>query len=169
MKDPIENIVWRDAVDLTANWWNPNRVFKQEFKLLEHSLLSTGWLQPILISPSDTIIDGFHRWRLTQDSKKVNARWGGRLPCATLELDEPEAMAMTVRINRAKGSHSALDLSVLVTKLREEHNRPMEWVTKELGMTEEEVELLSSGDIFKARKINQWVYSKAWYPVAPTS
>lgn len=162
--DPIDSIVWRDAVDLKANWWNPNRVFKSEFRLLEHSLLSTGWIQPVLVTPEDMVIDGFHRWRLSQDSPKVIARWAGRVPTAVLDLDEAQAMAMTVRVNRAKGSHLALDMSHLVRTLLNEHQRSVPWVMQELGMSEEEVELLSGGDIFKARKINEWVYSQAWYP-----
>ena len=84
--DPIDNIEWREASTLQANYWNPNRVHKPELKLLEHSLLSTGWIQPILINKNGMVIDGFHRWRLSQDSEAVKARYGGKLPVAVLPI-----------------------------------------------------------------------------------
>ena len=56
--DPINNIEWRKASDLNANDYNPNMVFDQELKLLERSILSTGWVQPILVDADDNIIDG---------------------------------------------------------------------------------------------------------------
>ena len=61
MLDPINNIQWILASDLNGNDYNPNVVFTPELKLLERSLLKTGWVQPILISKDKIIIDGFHR------------------------------------------------------------------------------------------------------------
>lgn len=47
-KDPIDTIVWTPAEELHPNDWNPNRVLTAELVLLERSLLSTGWIQPVL-------------------------------------------------------------------------------------------------------------------------
>jgi len=80
MKDPINRIEWRDAASLEANNWNPNVVFTPELRLLERSILLTGWTQPILITADGLIIDGFHRVRLALDSRAILERYGGKLP-----------------------------------------------------------------------------------------
>lgn len=73
MKHPIDSIEWIDAELLTANDYNPNVVLRHEFRLLEHSLLKNGWIQPILVTQDNVIIDGFHRVTLAKTSKKVKA------------------------------------------------------------------------------------------------
>lgn len=164
MNDPINAIEWRKADELRANYWNPNRVHKQELRLLEHSLLTTGWIQPLLANRNGIIIDGFHRWRLSCDSKKVQARYKGLVPVAVLDVGDDEAMAITVRINRAKGTHVAVEMHRLVAALLTEHDWTVEQVAKEIGATKDEVELLARDGVFEAKGIAQWAYSKAWYP-----
>jgi ParB-like nuclease family protein len=103
--DPVDNIEWRLASSLNANDYNPNVVFSPELRLLELSLVRTGWVQPILITRADaTIIDGFHRVRLAQDSKPLMAKYQGMVPCAVLAIERADAMMLTIRMNRAKGS-----------------------------------------------------------------
>lgn len=164
MTDPIDAIAWVDGASLRANHWNPNRVHKPELRLLEHSLLTTGWIQPILANPTGLIIDGFHRWRLSQDSKVVRERWAGRVPVATLDVDDATAMAITVRINRAKGSHVAVEMHRLVHDLLTVHGWDREQVAKEIGATLHEVDALAQEGVFAAKGIKQWAYSQAWYP-----
>ena len=48
-------------------------------------------------------IDGFHRWTLSLRSERLKGKYNGDVPCCLLNTDLPEAMLMTVRINRAKG------------------------------------------------------------------
>lgn len=164
MTDPIDKITWIPTGDLSANWWNPNRVHKAELRLLERSLLTTGWIQPILANPAGLIIDGFHRWRLSQDSKQVKARWKGKIPVAILDVDEPTAMAITVRINRAKGTHVAVEMHRLVHSLLTDHGWEIQQVAQEIGASREEVEILAQDGLFAAKKVSQWAYSQAWYP-----
>ena len=164
MEDPISSIKWINAGELKSNYWNPNRVHKQELKLLEHSLLSTGWIQPVLANKNGIIIDGFHRWRLTQDSAKVKARWGGLLPVATLDVEDDVAMAITVRINRAKGTHVAVEMNKLVHALLVQYGWTREEVAKEIGGTLQEVDLLAQDGVFAMKGIAKWAYSQAWYP-----
>ncbi|KWW97370.1 Immunoglobulin-binding regulator (plasmid) [Carbonactinospora thermoautotrophica] len=163
-EDPLNHIQWVPAEDLDANAWNPNRVHKPELRLLEHSLLTTGWIQPILANPDGLIIDGFHRWRLSQDSKAVRARWNGRVPVAVLDVDRPTAMLMTIRINRAKGTHVAVCMSAIVRELIEDHGYDPQQIAKEMGATVDEVNLLAQDGVFAARGISNWAYSPAWYP-----
>lgn len=134
-KDPISRIEWRKARDLQANGYNPNVVFTPELKLLERSILKTGWVQPILITPKGTIIDGFHRHRLAQDSKKLLEKYSGLVPCAVLDIDESQAMILTIRMNRAKGTHIAVRMSEIVHKLIDEYNLPPEQIAQEIGAT----------------------------------
>lgn len=167
--DPIDSIRWIPADTLDPNTWNPNRVHLAELRLLERSLLSTGWLQPILVNPERLIIDGFHRWRLSQDSDAVRARWKGRVPVAVIDVDRPTAMQMTIRINRAKGTHVAVEMSHIVRELIHEHGVPREVIAAEIGGTKEEVDLLAQEGVFAAKQIHKHAYSKAWYPKAEPS
>ena len=162
--DPISKIEWREASSLKANYWNPNRVHKPELKLLEHSLLSTGWIQPILVNKNGMVIDGFHRWRLSQDSEAVKARYGGKLPVAVLPVEDDVAMAITVRINRAKGTHAAVEMHKLVEALVNDFGWSREQIAQEIGAHKNEVDLLLQDGVFKAKDIKNWAYSKAWYP-----
>ncbi|WP_198428778.1 ParB N-terminal domain-containing protein [Nocardia bovistercoris] len=163
-ENPIDHIQWIPADTLDPNVWNPNRVHKPELRLLERSLLSTGWIQPLMVSRERIIIDGFHRWRLSQDSAAVRKRWRGRVPVAVLDVDRPTAMLMTIRINRAKGTHAAIEMSAIVRELLETHHMDPAQIAQEIGGTRAEVDLLAQEDVFAARGINKWAYSPAWYP-----
>lgn len=162
---PIEIVQWRDPDSLSANFWNPNRVKKQEFRLLERSILENGWIQPLLITTDDIIIDGFHRWRLAQDSKAIREFEPRGVPCAVLDIPEDEAMAVTVRINRAKGASVAVEMHHLVARLRGQFGWDRERVAKAIGATPTEVDLLAQDGVFAAKDIANWKYSAAWYPV----
>lgn len=162
--DPICRIEWVKAATLKPNGWNPNVVFKAELTLLETSILRTGWVQPVLISRDSLIIDGFHRWCLTTNSKLLLARYGGLLPCSRLDVGEAEAKMLTVRINRAKGSHVAVRMGDLVQQLINDHGCSREEVAAGIGANLDEVDLLYQNSIFKARNLENAPYSKAWYP-----
>lgn len=165
MKDPIGNIEWIEAEGLRANSYNPNVVFGPELKLLERSILLTGWVQPILVTPERTIIDGFHRWRLSCESTALRKRYAGRCPCVVLPVSRAQAMVMTVRMNRAKGSHVAVRMSALVRALIDEHGLDRQEIADEIGATMAEVELLYQESVFAAKNSKDYSYSKAWYPI----
>jgi len=166
--DPVLHIRWYPAADLNANAWNPNAVLKSELRLLETSIVRTGWIQPILISPARTIIDGYHRWRLSQESKALLKRYRGQVPCAVLDCSEAEAKMLTVRINRAKGTHVAVRLAELVQQLIDDHGLLPEEVAAGIGADLGEVDLLYQNSIFKARNLAEAPYSRAWYPAEGT-
>lgn len=164
MNDPIGNIKWLEAASLNANDYNPNVVFTPELRLLERSLLLTGWVQPVLVSKDLTIIDGFHRSRLAQDSERLRARYAGKVPCAVLEVSRSQAMMLTIRMNRAKGSHVALRMSEIVRELIDVHSCDPQEVAIEIGATKDEIDLLYQDGVFKMKNIAGYAYSKAWYP-----
>ena len=162
---PISNIQWVDVTKLKANDYNPNVVFSKEMELLKLSILKNGWIQPILVTHEYVIIDGFHRASLAKADKKVNALTGGKVPVVIMELNEPERMLLTIRINRAKGSHVAIKMSDLIKKVVNDYGMPIEEICRQIGATKDEVELLLMDDVFKKFDITKETkYSKAWVP-----
>lgn len=162
--DPISNVQWLPADKLVANNWNPNVVFTPELRLLEHSILKQGWVQPVLVNPDLMIIDGFHRWRLSIDSAGIKKKYGGLVPCCIIELSKPEAMLLTIRINRAKGSHMATQMSAIVHELIDDHHYDPQMLAAEIGATKDEIDLLYQDGVFKKKNIKDYKYSRAWYP-----
>lgn len=162
--EPVEAIQWIAATDLKANHYNPNRVMNAEMNLIERSILKTGWIQPILVNKNNIIIDGFHRWTLSQVSQALKEKYHGKVPCAVLDVSDVEAMVITVRINRAKGTHLAFRMSEYVREIVEKHGRPMDELAKDIGATFEEVQLLMKSDMFEHKDVENWAYSEAWFP-----
>lgn len=148
---------------LTANTYNPNVVFSPELRLLELSLIRTGWVQPLLVGRSGIIIDGFHRWSLARKSKALQKRDGGLVPVARLDVEDSEAMALTIRMNRARGQPVAVQLSKVVQTLRG-MGVPPEELARGLGMGAAEVKLLEDGSLLKARSLADVPFSQAWIP-----
>ena len=162
--EPVENIKWIDCDSLKANHYNPNRVMNAEMNLIERSILRTGWIQPILVNKNLTIIDGFHRWTLSRLSTQLREKYHGKVPCAVLDVSDAEAMVITVRINRAKGTHLAFRMSEYIKELLSVHRIPIDELAKDIGATMDEVELLMRGDVFESKDIENWTYSEAWFP-----
>lgn len=162
---PISNVEWVDVDKLSANDYNPNVVYSKEMELLKFSLLKQGWIQPILVTQDYVIIDGFHRATIAKSDKKVNAMTDGKVPCVVMNLAEPQRMLLTIRINRAKGSHIAIRMSDIIKELVNEYGIPVKEICKEIGATKDEVDLLMMENVFKKLKIDEDTqYSKAWIP-----
>jgi ParB-like chromosome segregation protein Spo0J len=164
MNDPIGNIEWRDAATLNGNDYNPNTVFNPELRLLERSILLTGWVQPVLCTKDGTIIDGFHRVMLSRESESLRKRYAGKVPCAVIDLPRDQAMMLTIRMNRAKGTHVAVRMSEIVRELIDVHACDPQEVAIEIGATKDEIDLLYQDGVFKMKNIEAYRYSKAWYP-----
>jgi ParB-like chromosome segregation protein Spo0J len=163
--DPISRIEWRDAHSLSANNYNPNTVMSPEMRLLERSILLTGFVQPILITADGTIIDGFHRTTLARVSAPLRERYKGLVPCAVLDVTRDQAMILTIRMNRAKGTHVAISMSKIVRELLDQHGYDPAELALEIGATKDEIDLLHQDGVFKHKNIADWSYSSAWYPI----
>jgi ParB-like chromosome segregation protein Spo0J len=167
--NPIENIEWIDTGLITANDYNPNVVLNAELKLLEFSIIKNGWIQPILLNQVQgdvegyTIIDGFHRYSLAKMSKVLQKRDGGKVPGVVMNLSEAESKLLTIRINRAKGSHIAYKMSEIIKGLVAEGLDP-KYIATSIGATKKEIDLLMMEDVFKMKDTQNHEYSKAWYP-----
>lgn len=162
--EPVEDIQWIPCDELKANHYNPNRVMNAEMNLIEKSILKTGWIQPILVNKNNVIIDGFHRWTLSKLSTQLRERYHGKVPCAVLDVSDAEAMIITVRINRAKGTHLAFRMADYVKEIVEKHRVPIDQLARDIGATLDEVQLLMENDVFAAKDIENWTYSEAWIP-----
>ena len=164
-KEPIEQIEWIDADALEINDYNPNVVMNAELKALEFNILQVGWVQPIIVSKAHVIIDGFHRVMLSKQSSPLREKYNGKVPCIVFDLPRDKAMTLTVRMNRAKGSHVALKMSEMIRELIDRHKWSNADVAKEIGATVKEIDLLYQESVFKMKNIKGYKYSKAWYPV----
>jgi len=176
MKQPIDNVVWLDRNDLSPNLYNPNMVAPPEMDLLKQSILSDGWLFPIIVFDKTinidgltdnknfdkyTIIDGFHRYTLsgTQDFIKL---FQGKIPCIVLNPINP--IATTVRMNRAKGTHAVLKMGDIV-KHEIDNKKSINQIMKEFGMEKEEViRLANRMGIHKNSIITDTEWSNSWTP-----
>ena len=162
-QQPISKVQWVDVNKLQANDYNPNVVFNEEMKLLKFSIQKNGWIQPILCTQDYVIIDGFHRATLAKTYRDITIE--GKVPVVIMELSEPERMLLTIRINRAKGSHIAIKMSDIIHKLINQYGISTETICQGIGAQKDEVNLLMMDNVFKAKGINeQTKYSKAWYP-----
>lgn len=161
---PINKVEWVDVDNLIANDYNPNVVYPQELKLLDFSIVTHGWIQPLLITTENVIIDGFHRYMIAKTSKTLRELSNSKVPVVKMELSEAERKLLTIRINRAKGSHIAFKMSDIIKSLVNEHGMPIKQIAKEIGATKDEIELLLMDNVFKKLKIEEHEYSKAWYP-----
>jgi hypothetical protein len=95
---------------------------------------------------------------------ELRARYGGKVPVAILDVDRPTAMLLTIRMNRAKGTHVAVRMSEIARELVQKHGLdPME-IAHDIGATKEELDVLLMEGVFEARNIKDYRYSKAWYP-----
>ncbi|MCG3198581.1 MAG: putative protein YbdM [bacterium] len=150
---------------MNPNSYNPNVVFDAELDLLALSIIKTGWVQPILVNATNRIIDGFHRWRLAQENRELVRRYNRWVPVAVLTVPDWEAMMMTIRMNRAKGSHVAVRMAEIVQELIDTHGLDPQQIATGIGAPIQEVHLLYQNSIFKAKNLDKYRYSKAWYPV----
>jgi hypothetical protein len=121
-------------------------------------------VQPVLIAADGTIIDGFHRSMLSRESAALKKRYGGKVPCAVLDIPRHKAMILTIRMNRAKGTHVACRMSDIVRELIDVHHCDPQEVAIEIGATKDEIDLLYQEGVFKKLDVANTPYSRAWYP-----
>ena len=142
--EPVDCVVWVKNEAVIANDYNPNSVAPPEMELLEHSILSDGYTQPIVTWNNDNkteVIDGFHRNRVGKESRKVKERIHGYLPIVTIKQDREgrnDRIAATIRHNRARGKHQIDSMSDIVIELKK-RNWSDNRIGKELGMDPDEI------------------------------
>lgn len=139
---PLSTLEWVDRNKLHANDWNPNKVSKENLRLLTQSILTNGWTLPIVVRPDYTIIDGFHRWTVSGEEPLLSLL-GGKVPVVKVaHNDESEDIYGTVTHNRARGTHLLEPMKAIVRRLLDE-GKTVQEIGKQLGMKPEEVFRLS--------------------------
>ena len=139
---PLKSLKWIDRNLLKPNDYNPNKVSKENLKLLTQSILTNGWTLPIVIRPDNTIIDGFHRW-IVSGEEPLLSLLGGKVPTVTVEHeDESGNIYGTVTHNRARGTHLLEPMKAIVQRLLES-GKSIQEIGKQLGMKPEEIFRLS--------------------------
>lgn len=76
---PLSSLQWVDRDQLKPNDYNPNKVNRENLKLLVQSILTNGWTLPIVVRPDYTIIDGFTAGRWLERSPCTRS-WAARCP-----------------------------------------------------------------------------------------
>lgn len=160
---PLKTLRWVDRSILKPNDYNPNKVSKENLKLLTQSILTNGWTLPLVVRPDMTIIDGFHRWTVAGEEPLLSLL-GGKVPIVIVEHeDESGNIYGTVTHNRARGTHLLEPMKAIVKRLLDT-GKTIEEVGKQLGMKPEEIFRLSdfSKEDFLTMMIkNNSSYSKA--------
>ena len=164
--EPVDFVKWVKNDEVAANDYNPNSVAPPEMELLEHSIISDGYTQPIVTWDNDKVIeviDGFHRHRVGNESEVVRNRISGYLPIVTIKRDREgrsDRIASTIRHNRARGKHRIDSMSDIVVELKK-RNWSDKKIGNELGMDQDEVlrlvQITGLAEMFKDRE-----FSEAW-------
>lgn len=159
---PLSTLAWVDRDKLKPNDYNPNKVSRENLKLLTQSILTNGWTLPIVVRPDYTIIDGFHRWTVSGEEPLLSIL-GGKVPVVVVEhKDKDEDIYGTVTHNRARVTHLLEPMKAIVKRLLDD-GKSVDEISKQLGMKAEEVFRLSdfSKDDFLRMMANKATYSKA--------
>ena len=140
---PLSSLQWVDRERVIPNSYNPNKVSRDNLKLLTQSILTNGWTLPIVVRPDYTIIDGFHRWTVA-GQEPLKSRLGGKVPVVIVDHkgNEDEDVYGTITHNRARGTHLLEPMKAIVKKLLDEGKTVPE-IGKQLGMKPEEIFRLS--------------------------
>lgn len=139
---PLASLKWVDRNLLHANDYNPNKVSEENLKLLIQSIETNGWTLPIVCRPDFTIIDGFHRWTVS-GREPLLSKLHGQVPVVIVNhTDRADDIYGTITHNRARGTHLLEPMKAIVKELLDSGKQIKE-ISKELGMTPEEVFRLS--------------------------
>jgi ParB-like chromosome segregation protein Spo0J len=166
-REPVDCVLWVKGEDLHANDYNPNSVAPPEMRLLQLSIMSDGYTQPIVAWPdgndSFEVVDGFHRNRVGKEVGAVKKRTMGRLPIAVINTErtgKEDRIAATIRHNRARGKHQVDAMAEIVVDLSR-RNWSDEKIAQELGMEPDEVlrlkQITGLAELFADRE-----FSEAW-------
>ena len=164
-RSPVYAVKRVPISQVTANDYNPNSVAPPEMALLETSIWEDGYTQPVVVvydSQNDkyVVIDGFHRYCVLRDSKRICEREQGMLPVVVLNKEMHDRMASTIRHNRARGTHNVELMSTIVSELVE-MGKGDAWICKHIGMSKDELLRLKQITGVAALFQNQ-EFSKSW-------
>lgn len=142
--------------DIHPNRWNPNRQSERQFQAEVESILSYGFLAPILvrkIAKGYEILDGEHRHRAMETIVAQKLKGANNLPdlvakqlipAICIEVDDVQAKKLTIIMNETRGQAEIGELAKLLediqTELGDETLFGMPYTEQQLA------DLLSLGD-----------------------
>lgn len=150
---------------IKSNDYNPNSVAPPEMALLETSIWEDGYTQPVVVVYDDkddlyTVVDGFHRFTVLKNSKRIREREKEMLPVVVLRKEIHDRMASTIRHNRARGTHNIELMSSIVAELVE-IGKGDAWICKHIGMSADELlrlkQITGLAALFQNKE-----FSKSW-------
>jgi ParB-like chromosome segregation protein Spo0J len=162
MKSPVYNVRAVPIEKVRANSYNPNSVASPEMKLLETSIWEDGYTMPCVCYylPDEDIyeiVDGYHRFTILKNSKRIRERENGLLPVVVIEKDLSNRMASTIRHNRARGSHDIELMTNIVSELTKAGMGDA-WIIKHIGMDADEIlrlkQLSGIAELFKHKEFS---------------
>lgn len=141
---PLRNVQFVDRNLLKANDYNPNVLIRENLELLKRSILVNGWTLPIVVRPDYTIIDGFHRWKVSGEEPLLTLL-KGKVPVVVVDHsgDRAKDIYGTITHNRARGTHLLEPMKKIIQELLES-GKTIDEISKELGMKPEEIFRLSN-------------------------
>ena len=166
-RSPAYNVIPVPIEKVKPNDYNPNAVAPPEYELLYDSIREDGYTMPVVCYRDEDkdeyiIVDGFHRYRIMLDHDDIRAREGGMLPVTVIDKPIDCRMASTIRHNRARGSHNVDLMSNIIAELHE-LGRSDAWISKHLGMDEDEIlrlkQITGLAALFKDVR-----FGRAWEP-----
>ena len=135
---PLSTLQWVNRDSLKPNDYNPNKVSKENLKLLIQSILTNGWTLPIVVRPDMTIIDGFHRWTVA-GMEPLRSKLDGKVPVVVVKHEEhSEDIYGTVTHNRARGTHLLEPMKKIIKELMDDGKTVVE-IRKLRGLRREEL------------------------------
>ena len=171
-RSPAYNVIPVPIEKVKPNDYNPNAVAPPEYELLYDSIREDGYTMPVVCYRDEDrdeyiIVDGFHRYRIMLDHDDIRVREGGMLPVTVIDKPIDCRMASTIRHNRARGSHNVDLMSNIIAELHE-LGRSDAWISKHLGMDEDEIlrlkQITGLAALFKDVR-----FGRAWEPVEEES
>lgn len=163
MKYEIEEV---EASTLIVPKWRATYILRPDLLVLSASLIDMGFIQPIHISSrTNEIIDGSERYLLATNVAKIAEIVGKTIPVIKHDVDQLEAMAMHLRLNRGRGAVVAKPMSSIIKKLIMSRAYTQKDLERIFCMKQNEYALMIDGTILKSRNIKEYTYSRAWVPV----
>ncbi len=164
------DIEYVDPKTLVIPDWRATYLLRPEMLVVSASLSQYGFIQPIHVRKSTReIIDGSERVLLAMNIRQILDHSDGLVPVVFHDLDKMDAMMLHLRLNRGHTQMVAAKTSQIIRTVKRSGKYGKDDFEAMLCMRSEELSLMLDGTIFKARKIKEHNYARAWVPIEAPS